>query len=187
MQLHYSGLWPFLCSSRSYLLARVISRCVAKQHSIGFRPTFWTLTRYLIGEGYLANSVQLSSDLWSKNNPGVFCQTVGVIQNWSKLKQHISWSCVVCWHVCFWFIKIFQPADLETETNALQAAQSLIKTLYPPAMNPGEPEVLDGLIVDIVQECKTILRESEKKQAQHAIKVLSACISTTCQFSLSGL
>lgn len=35
--------------------------------------------------------------------------------------------------------------------------------------------------MDIVQECKAILRESEKKQAQHAIKVLGACVSTTRQ------
>ena len=37
---------------------------------------------------------------------------------------------------------------------------------------------VDGLITDIVQECKKILREPEKNQAQHAIKVLSACICT---------
>lgn len=75
-------------------------------------------------------------------------------------------------------IQIFQPVDSETENVALKAAQSLIRTLYPPTVGI-EPLKLDGLVVDIVQECKRILREPEKSQAMHAIKVLGAVVSTT--------
>jgi len=80
-------------------------------------------------------------------------------------------------------LQIFQPVDPDTENDALKAAQSLIRTLYPPADNP-EPLKLDGLAVDIVQQCKKILREPEKSQAMHAIKVLAALISTTGMFRI---
>ncbi|KAF9508163.1 hypothetical protein BS47DRAFT_1350735 [Hydnum rufescens UP504] len=77
-------------------------------------------------------------------------------------------------------IEIFQPADPDTEGSALRATQSLIRTLYSLQDIPTSGEIqADGLIVDIVQECKKILREPEKSQAQHAIKLLSACICTT--------
>jgi len=78
-------------------------------------------------------------------------------------------------------LQIFQPVDSDTENDALKAAQSLIRTLYPPADSP-EHLKLDGLAVDIVQQCKRILREPEKSQAMHAIKVLGALISTTGMF-----
>jgi DNA repair/transcription protein MET18/MMS19 len=59
----------------------------------------------------------------------------------------------------------------------------LIRTLYPPT-EKAEPLKLDGLAVDIVQECKSMLREPEKSQAMHAVKVLGAFVSTT---SMSGI
>lgn len=75
--------------------------------------------------------------------------------------------------------QIFQPVDPETERLALKAAQSLIRTLYPPSTLSDSAPKLDGLAVDVVQECKKILREPEKNQAQHAIKVLGALVGTT--------
>lgn len=76
-------------------------------------------------------------------------------------------------------LQIFQPVDSETESIALNSAQSLIRTLYPPT-DRTEPLKIDGLGADIVQECKSVLREPEKSQAMHAIKVLGAFASTTC-------
>jgi DNA repair/transcription protein MET18/MMS19 len=78
-------------------------------------------------------------------------------------------------------LQIFQPADPETEALALKASQSLILTLYP----SSSKEILDGLITDIVHECLKALKEPEKNQAQHGVKVLAACIATTRQFTFT--
>jgi DNA repair/transcription protein MET18/MMS19 len=54
-------------------------------------------------------------------------------------------------------------------------------------METVESEELSGLVVEIVQECKKILREPEKSQAQHAVKVLAAFVDTTRQSSGSNI
>ncbi|KDQ18893.1 hypothetical protein BOTBODRAFT_28377 [Botryobasidium botryosum FD-172 SS1] len=80
-------------------------------------------------------------------------------------------------------IEVFIPADQETEACALKATQSLLRTLYAEATDD-----LDGPATEICHECLKVLREPEKNQAQHAIKVLGACIATTpaiARFALS--
>ncbi|KAF8328366.1 ARM repeat-containing protein [Cantharellus anzutake] len=74
-------------------------------------------------------------------------------------------------------IEIFQPADPETEACSMRAVQSLVRTLYPPRAGDSSDQ-LDGLIEDMVNECKTIVREPEKSQAKHAVKLLGALLCT---------
>ncbi|KAG8958276.1 hypothetical protein FRC03_009290 [Tulasnella sp. 419] len=78
--------------------------------------------------------------------------------------------------------EIFQPIDSQTEEKALKAAQVLITVLA-----SGDSTSTDDLVLEICAECIRILREPEKNQAQHAIKVLSTCISTTPQVSQLAL
>ncbi|KAL1941257.1 hypothetical protein VTO73DRAFT_7469 [Trametes versicolor] len=77
-------------------------------------------------------------------------------------------------------LEIFQPTDSETEEKALKTTQVLIHTIY--SANEavgGDSAEIEGLAKDACDECIQILREPEKSQAQHAIKVLCAFMSTT--------
>jgi DNA repair/transcription protein MET18/MMS19 len=76
-------------------------------------------------------------------------------------------------------LEIFQPTDPETEEEALQATQALIKTIYADEVTDAD---IDGLAKDACEECIQILKEPEKSQAKPAIKVLCAFMSTTCQY-----
>ncbi|KAI0258930.1 ARM repeat-containing protein [Gloeopeniophorella convolvens] len=73
-------------------------------------------------------------------------------------------------------LEIFQPTDPETEQEALNTTQVLIKTIYQD--NTVDAEI-DGLAKDACEECIQILKEPEKSQAKPAIKVLCAFMSTT--------
>lgn len=105
-------------------------------------------------------------------NPSKLRSAQGVINSYDLLNPNRITNC-----------QIFQPVDADTEGLALRAAQSLIRTLYPPPSSSEETLKPDGLVVDIVQDCKKILREPEKSQAQHAIKMLGALVGTTSQYS----
>lgn len=63
---------------------------------------------------------------------------------------------------------------METENRALETTQALIRTIY-----DGSPDSPEDLVKDICKECIDILKEPEKNQAQHAIKILSALVMTT--------
>ncbi|KAI0738521.1 ARM repeat-containing protein [Daedaleopsis nitida] len=77
-------------------------------------------------------------------------------------------------------LEIFQPTDSVTEEKALKTTQVLITTIYSAngAENVDDVEIA-GLAKDACEECIQILREPEKSQAKHAIKVLCAFMSTT--------
>ncbi|TFK91443.1 ARM repeat-containing protein [Polyporus arcularius HHB13444] len=77
-------------------------------------------------------------------------------------------------------LEIFQPTDNVTEEKALKTTQVLIQTIYSaaPAEQADDAEI-EGLAKEACEECIQILREPEKSQAKHAIKVLCAFMSTT--------
>ncbi|KAI1791817.1 ARM repeat-containing protein [Ganoderma leucocontextum] len=75
-------------------------------------------------------------------------------------------------------LEIFQPTDSVTEEKALKTFQVLIQTIYS-AAKEEEDAAIEGLAKDASDECMEILREPEKSQAKHAIKVLCAFMSTT--------
>ncbi|KAL0067234.1 hypothetical protein AAF712_005804 [Marasmius tenuissimus] len=74
-------------------------------------------------------------------------------------------------------LEIFQPIDLKTEEQALKTTQDIVKIIYSDRQQAEEN--VEGLAKDACEECLTILREPEKSQAKHAIKVLCAFMSTT--------
>ncbi|KAI0773303.1 ARM repeat-containing protein [Trametes elegans] len=77
-------------------------------------------------------------------------------------------------------LEIFQPTDSITEEKALKTMQVLIQTLYSATeAQKSDSDEIEGLAKDACDECIHILREPEKSQAQHAIKVLCAFMSTT--------
>ncbi|GBE89610.1 MMS19 nucleotide excision repair [Sparassis crispa] len=86
-------------------------------------------------------------------------------------------------------LEIFQPTDTETEQAALKTTQILVQTIY--AADDTEDksgEDIEGLAKEACEECIQILREPEKSQAQPAIKVICAFMSTTpsvARFTLS--
>ncbi|CAK5283329.1 unnamed protein product [Mycena citricolor] len=69
-------------------------------------------------------------------------------------------------------LEVFHPTDRTTEELALSTMQVLIVTL-----NSDDDD--DKLAHDACEECIGILREPEKNQAKHAMKVLCAFLSTT--------
>lgn len=77
--------------------------------------------------------------------------------------------------------KIFQPIDAETATKAVGALTTLLLVLGQDKAQPSEPttEGIDELAEEVITECLRILREPEKSQAQHAIKIVNACLATT--------
>ncbi|KAI0629374.1 ARM repeat-containing protein [Trametes polyzona] len=77
-------------------------------------------------------------------------------------------------------LEIFQPTDSVTEEKALKTTQILIQTIYAASEHERTDSAdIEGLAKDACDECIQILREPEKSQAQHAIKVLCAFMSTT--------
>lgn len=68
----------------------------------------------------------------------------------------------------------------------MRAVQSLVHTLYPP-LNGGSEAEVNQLVVDMVQESRSFLREPEKSRAKHAIKLLGGLIRTTGMFDPSRL
>ncbi|KAI0831813.1 ARM repeat-containing protein [Trametes gibbosa] len=77
-------------------------------------------------------------------------------------------------------LEIFQPTDNVTEEKALKTTQVLIQTIYSAEEGTKSDNAeIEGLAKDACDECMQILREPEKSQAQHAIKVLCAFMSTT--------
>lgn len=67
-----------------------------------------------------------------------------------------------------------------TEEKALKTTQVLIQTIYSAnSSEGGDVAEIEGLAKDACEECLQILREPEKSQAKHAIKVLCAFMSTT--------
>ncbi|KAG9009002.1 hypothetical protein FRB94_012639 [Tulasnella sp. JGI-2019a] len=79
-------------------------------------------------------------------------------------------------------VEILQPIDAETENRALGTTQALIRTIY-----DGSPDAPEDLVKDICKECVEILKEPEKNQAQHAVKILSALVMTTTTVRLFAL
>ena len=77
-------------------------------------------------------------------------------------------------------IQIFQPTDVETEKMALSTTQVLVRTIYQGRVDEAPQAVeIEGLAKDVCEECIKILKEPEKNQANHAIKVICAFVSTT--------
>src|SRR5260221_9435904 len=68
----------------------------------------------------------------------------------------------------------------------MRAVQSLVRTLCR-SLNGESAAGMNNLIVDMVQECKTFLREPEKSRAKHAVKLLGALIRTSSMFDSSRL
>ena len=68
---------------------------------------------------------------------------------------------------------------------ALRTVQVLIETIYsgPGAEPSSDEDDIQGLARDACEECLRILKEPEKSQAKHAIKVLCAFMSTTRTFA----
>ncbi|KAJ1306672.1 hypothetical protein OPQ81_007667 [Rhizoctonia solani] len=67
-------------------------------------------------------------------------------------------------------LEIFQPLDAETADKAVNALTTLLSVL------------------EVLTECVRVLREPEKSQAQHAIKIINACLNTTpaiCTYTLN--
>lgn len=80
-------------------------------------------------------------------------------------------------------LKIFQPIDSITEQEALKTVQVLVQTIY--AVQEGhetEEADIQGLGREVCEECIEILREPEKSQAKHAIKIICAFMSTTRKY-----
>ncbi|KAI0091461.1 ARM repeat-containing protein [Irpex rosettiformis] len=86
-------------------------------------------------------------------------------------------------------LEIFQPTDVETENMALNTTQVLVRTIYQThGTEIVQDEEIEGLAKDVCEECLKILKEPEKNQAKHAIKVMCAFVSTTpsvAKFTLS--
>ncbi|CDO69761.1 hypothetical protein BN946_scf184766.g6 [Trametes cinnabarina] len=77
-------------------------------------------------------------------------------------------------------LEIFQPTDNVTQEKALKTTQILIQTIYSASeAERNDSAEIEGLAKEACEECIQILREPEKSQAQHAIKVLCAFMSTT--------
>ena len=77
-------------------------------------------------------------------------------------------------------LEIFQPSDPVTEGEALKTTQELVKVIYADdTRSTVSDEDIEGLAKEICEECIQILKEPEKSQAQPAIKVLCAFMSTT--------
>ncbi|KAG9088547.1 hypothetical protein FS749_002072 [Ceratobasidium sp. UAMH 11750] len=85
-------------------------------------------------------------------------------------------------------LEIFQPLDADTATKAVNALTTLLLVLYQDKAQPSQPPGdIDGLAEEVITECLRILREPEKSQAQHAIKIVNACLATTptiCSYTL---
>ncbi|KAI5124282.1 hypothetical protein M0805_005129 [Coniferiporia weirii] len=86
-------------------------------------------------------------------------------------------------------LEVFQPVNSEVEGEALKATQVLIQTIYNSKENREETsEKLEGLVIEICDECLDLMSEPEKSQAIPASKVIAALVGTTpniTQFSLS--
>ncbi|KAG9103692.1 hypothetical protein FRC06_008809 [Ceratobasidium sp. 370] len=85
-------------------------------------------------------------------------------------------------------LEIFQPLDADTATKAVDALTTLLLVLYQDKTKSPQPsDAIDGLAEEVITECLRILREPEKSQAQHAIKIVNACLATTptiCSYTL---
>ncbi len=67
---------------------------------------------------------------------------------------------------------------------ALNTTQVLVRTIYQaPGEQDAQDQDIEGLAKDVCEECIKILKEPEKNQAKHAIKVICAFVSTTRAFS----
>ncbi|CAE6532510.1 unnamed protein product [Rhizoctonia solani] len=87
-------------------------------------------------------------------------------------------------------LEIFQPLDAETADKAVNALTTLLSVLgQDTTQTTGSTEDgIDGLTEEVITECLRVLREPEKNQAQHAIKIVNACLSTTpaiCIYTLN--
>ncbi|CAE6417929.1 unnamed protein product [Rhizoctonia solani] len=87
-------------------------------------------------------------------------------------------------------LEIFQPLDAETADKAVNALTTLLLVLGQDktSLSGSTDEGVDGLTEEVVTECLRVLREPEKSQAQHAIKIINACLSTTsaiCTYTLN--
>ncbi|CAE6482007.1 unnamed protein product [Rhizoctonia solani] len=87
-------------------------------------------------------------------------------------------------------LEIFQPLDTETADKAVNALTTLLSVLGQDQAQPSGSvaEGIDALTEEVVTECLRVLREPEKSQAQHAIKIVNACLSTTpaiCTYTLN--
>ncbi|KZT59492.1 ARM repeat-containing protein [Calocera cornea HHB12733] len=71
-------------------------------------------------------------------------------------------------------MEIFQPLNDEIQAYSLKTLISFVQTLYPPT----NAEV-DGLAVEITQECLGLLKEPERDQAKYAIKTLGAFLESS--------
>ncbi|KDN47119.1 hypothetical protein RSAG8_03896, partial [Rhizoctonia solani AG-8 WAC10335] len=78
-------------------------------------------------------------------------------------------------------LEIFQPLDAETADKAANALTTLLSVLGQDALPQSgtTEEGIDVLTEEVVTECLRVLKEPEKSQAQHAIKIVNACLNTT--------
>ncbi|CAE6485127.1 unnamed protein product [Rhizoctonia solani] len=86
-------------------------------------------------------------------------------------------------------LEIFQPLDAETADKAVNALTTLLSILgQDKVQNEITEEGIDELTEEVVTECLRVLREPEKSQAQHAIKIVNACLGATpaiCTYTLN--
>ncbi|CAE6466774.1 unnamed protein product [Rhizoctonia solani] len=86
-------------------------------------------------------------------------------------------------------LEIFQPLDAETADKAVNALTTLLSVLGQDKVQSGSTEKgIDGLTEEVVTECLRVLREPEKSQAQHAIKIVNACLNSIpaiCTYTLN--
>ncbi|KAH7335417.1 ARM repeat-containing protein [Rhizoctonia solani] len=87
-------------------------------------------------------------------------------------------------------LEIFQPLDTETADKAVNALTTLLSILEHDKAQPSgsAEEGIDVLTEEVITEGLRVLREPEKSQAQHAIKIINACLSTTpviCTYTLN--
>ncbi|QRV73960.1 MMS19 nucleotide excision repair protein [Ceratobasidium sp. AG-Ba] len=88
-----------------------------------------------------------------------------------------------------WSAFKLEPLDSDTATKAVNALTTLLRILYQDKDQAGKPEadLFEGLAEEVITECIRLLREPEKNQAQHAIKIVNACLATTpniCSYTL---
>ena len=82
--------------------------------------------------------------------------------------------------VCLTYVKIFQPTDVLTETDALTALKSLLDCLHSDGI-PAPDSHIQGIAEIICTECLHILEEPERSQALPAIKVVDTMLRGPCK------
>ncbi|KAG8771304.1 hypothetical protein FRC12_003699 [Ceratobasidium sp. 428] len=104
-------------------------------------------------------------------------------QMWSSFKLEVFILIFFLSIPAYCCVEIFQPLDTDTATKAVNALTTLLLVLYQDnTQTQPTVDTIDGLADEVITECLRILKEPEKSQAQHAIKIVNACLATTRKF-----